>query len=112
MSRAPRTTTTRHKVESRPADAAKVSSLPDGVAKTDPELALELTDPNTKILYKRGKFLGKVCHAYFRELFANLCSHMKCPDQHQTQNRFVSANKVQMEYRKLITMCCYTWHGL
>ena len=61
MSRAPRTTTTRQKVEGRPPKTAvDVPKVTEGVAKTDPELASEIIDPNTKICYKRGKFLGKV----------------------------------------------------
>ena len=38
----------------------KITTLPLDKRTDEPELADEITDPNTRIRYKRGKLLGKV----------------------------------------------------
>lgn len=56
MSRAPRSRQKDEKPSSKP--MPKITGLPEGAAAA-PELAIDITDPNTNTHYKRGKFLGK-----------------------------------------------------
>jgi len=50
----------------------KITTLPpDKMPKEDPELADEIYDKTTGILYKRGKFLGKVNIKCFFSLIAS-----------------------------------------